>query len=744
MNNQNRNEGKKLSFYQLVVEEKLNVEIPIIQRDYAQGRKAATSIRNQFVNAIFYSLENKEALHLDFVYGNVIDNKLIPLDGQQRLTTLFLLHWFLSIKEERFDLFEDFFKEGKKSRFSYETRLSSRDFCQELVNHKIILTEDFPTYEKYIKNCNWYFSSWDRDPTIQSMLVMLDTFEEIYKNLEKEESYFDQLTDIDDPTITFQFIELRDFGLTDSLYIKMNARGKPLTDFENFKAKFEQLLKNSDKENGTDLAPYFEKKIDTSWTDVFWEFRNKKDHLFDNEFMNFIRVVATNSLAAQEEPNFQALKSMTKDKTDTGFYELESFGAFSDIGISDIISFLDLIDDNGEFKKYLTNPAVLDEESLFLDITNYDLTYIKRLQFYAFYKYVEFNNNEEGIEEWARIIRNLTSNSVYRQAESFETALKSIIQMLPDSSNILEYFRNGNKPNGFLKFQLDEEEIKAFLIEKSPIWEEKIKSIENHPYFKGQIEFLLDFSGITNYFKEFKNCNWDSIEDEKYQNRFDYYTARATATFTDSGLKHFPNFLFERALLTFGNYTLTKGRNRSFLIDVDREIGWKRLLRDSENSKRIFVQKLFDSIQDASDMENELNKIITASEIGDWRKYFIEYPEVLGKCGKEKLFRVDPYRKYRDILILEKRQTNGMHREYFSYGLCCKLRRSGHLVRYIAQNSVDLDKYISSINGNKVEVGYDAVSPDDGEYTVETEHSYETFEDELEVIEHLDALEILN
>mgnify|MGYP002795028534 CR=1 FL=1 len=744
MSNNNNNEGKKLSFFQLIEKEGLNIEIPIIQRDYAQGRKAATSIRNEFVNALFRSLEKQQPLHLDFIYGNVIDGKLTPLDGQQRLTTLFLLHWFLAIKEDKFELFETFFRDGLKSRFSYETRLSSRDFCKELVNHEIILSKDFPTYEKYIKNCNWYFSSWDRDPTIQSMLVMLDSFREIYEEVDKDISFLDQLLDEANPTITFQFIELRDFGLTDSLYIKMNARGKPLTDFENFKAKFEKLLKTFDKLNNTVLAPYFEDKIDTTWTDVFWAFRNKQDHLFDKEFMNFIRVVATNSVAAQDDPDFQALKSMTKDKADYGFYELETYGAFNNTGINDIISFLDLIDNNGDFKKYLSSSDILDEEKLFLDVSNYDLTYIKRLQFYALYKYIDFNKNSLGIEEWVRVIRNLTSNSVYRQAESFETAVKTINLMLPESSNILAFLKNGYKPNGFLKYQLDEEEIKAFLIERSPLWEEKIKEIENHKYFNGQIEFLLDFAGITEFFKENGDCNWNSVEDENFQEKFDFYSARARTVFIDSGLREFPNYIFERALLSIGNYTLPKGRNRSFLVDVDREIGWKRLLRDSDNNKRYFVKLLFDEIQDIDKIENELTAIISRSSTQDWRTYFIEYPDVLKKCGKEKFFRVDPYLKYRDILILEKRQTNGIHREYYTYGLCCALRRLGHEVNYITQNSVDLDKYISYINDQKVEISYDTFSEDnEGAFIVETETEYQTFEEESDVIDFLIKIEIL-
>src|SRR5688572_8742108 len=76
-----------------------SIEIPIIQRDYAQGRqsKDVERIRKQFLESLHRAITSQTSpLKLDFIYGNVLSGKLIPLDGQQRLTTLFLLHWYIS------------------------------------------------------------------------------------------------------------------------------------------------------------------------------------------------------------------------------------------------------------------------------------------------------------------------------------------------------------------------------------------------------------------------------------------------------------------------------------------------------------------------------------------------------------------------------------------------------------------------------------------------------------------------
>ena len=79
-----------------------------------------------------------------------------------------------------------------------------------------------------------------KDPTISSMLVMLDAIDLKFKEVE---FLWERLKR---QAITFYFLPIKDMGLTDELYIKMNSRGKPLTRFENFKAELEQCIKTID------------------------------------------------------------------------------------------------------------------------------------------------------------------------------------------------------------------------------------------------------------------------------------------------------------------------------------------------------------------------------------------------------------------------------------------------------------------------------------------------------------------
>lgn len=88
-----------VSFCRLI-EDCQRIEVPLIQRDYAQGRESQKDIRNDFIDALHSSLslpagDSRLPLNLDFVYGSMEAGnaaRFLPLDGQQRLTTLFLLH----------------------------------------------------------------------------------------------------------------------------------------------------------------------------------------------------------------------------------------------------------------------------------------------------------------------------------------------------------------------------------------------------------------------------------------------------------------------------------------------------------------------------------------------------------------------------------------------------------------------------------------------------------------------------
>ena len=251
-------EHNKTTFWGLLSRQK--IVIPILQRDYAQGRRGKEYLRHRFLLELKSALDDEnKSLTLDFVYGVTnADNSIAPLDGQQRLTTLWLLHWYLAFRTGQ--LSKDEIKNVLR-KFSYETRVSSREFCQQLCDLPII-NDNKQSLLNYIRQQPWFFSAWKQDPTIQAMLRMLcetktddsenkigDSIERLFSDSSRAEldRYWERLI-INEPEncpITFYqtAIGTTELPLSDDLYIKMNARGKALTSFENFKADLLQWIK---------------------------------------------------------------------------------------------------------------------------------------------------------------------------------------------------------------------------------------------------------------------------------------------------------------------------------------------------------------------------------------------------------------------------------------------------------------------------------------------------------------------
>ena len=292
-----------------------NVRIPQLQRDYVQGSDKAKEIRDLFICDLVETLSadtpeaKQKTLHLDFIYGSTYEEApasglhphwekgelhfdipnshvneptkvFLPLDGQQRLTSLWLLHWMLCPETEA--------DAAKKllSHFSYATRSSSRRFCAALVAHigDGELKQQLKTNKakSALMEAPWFLPAWQKDPTVNSMIEMLvaigtrlgeaDTAP-LWKRLQEG-------------AITFTVIEIQsnEFRLTDELYIKMNNRGRMLTDWECDKAKaieclgevvfkeenaglWESLQANEQEKTPAD---YFSFRVDGRWQDFFW------------------------------------------------------------------------------------------------------------------------------------------------------------------------------------------------------------------------------------------------------------------------------------------------------------------------------------------------------------------------------------------------------------------------------------------------------------------------------------------
>lgn len=540
----------KITFWELL--QNNSIEIPIVQRDYAQGRVGKEYLRKNFLTSLKQALDG-EILKLDFVYGSVENNIFQPLDGQQRLTTLWLLHWYIA-------LFADKYEEAFSilSKFSYETRISSREFIQTLCNPENFTSFDKKNVVKFIKDATWYYSAWNQDPTISSMLRMIkgtniedkgregiiDGLEELFSNTEKDvfEKYWKRLTETD--AIAFYQQPLEDFGLSDDLYVKMNARGKELTSFENLKADLIGYLREQERDSKQDeiLNKRWKKlldirsgipiKIDTKWNQIFWKNRSD-DYKIDEIFFVYVNRFFWNELFTAKDdkgnyiltlsstlknPSYEYFNSEDSDKLNkyTGFDPYKYYEG--SIPVSFFEKLERILDHYSSFQGTIPTPRWMKGFDFIPTYRNNKnskdnkkeisgINQLQRIVFFAVCKYFSKEvPNQQSLNRWMRVVYNLISGvdrtgiSEIRDVETVRKAISYLDTI--DSHNAISSLasKKMDDAKGELTRRWNEEIAKAVQIDNNPDWENRIIEAEDYSFFHGSIRFLFqDKEGNTDW-----------------------------------------------------------------------------------------------------------------------------------------------------------------------------------------------------------------------------------------------------
>jgi hypothetical protein len=572
------------------------IEIPIIQRDYAQGRIGKEELRKSFLRDLKSALDSGKEMKLDFVYGTNESDIFNPLDGQQRLTTLWLLHWYVAYRLQKLGPENGTPNEISKifQKFTYETRVSSREFCKKLSAFNIPQQADNKqNIAQHIQNQTWFRSAWKQDPTIQSMLRMLsgtpnkdikDGIEEVFKGCSDTlKDYWEKMTN-DSCPIVFYYLDLLGLKQSDDLYIKMNARGEQLTSFENLKADLIGYINeqandsNSDEEERKKWEKLLDPKegipikMDTTWTNIFWENRFSDDRI-DEIYFAFINRFFFNELFIAKKDKGDFLLDIDKEDDNSTYRYLNDSANPNDYDTKIAYSGLDVYKYKGKreipvalFEKLqkvlnLCSNNIIPEckwDTTFHFIPQYDktddkeseiennagvrikkvttLNQVQRIVFFAVCKYFsEGESDQVSLKRWMRVVWNLVSGEDWsglqiRSTSAMRPAIKFIDKL--DSHNVYKSLREHEDNIGTSKFDLickeeidkakkiidDKNELKPYdgdIIEyQTEKWEDVIIEAENYCFFKGAIRFLFtDGEG---------NVDWKNF-DTKWQNAKQYF-----------------------------------------------------------------------------------------------------------------------------------------------------------------------------------------------------------------------------
>ncbi len=679
------------TFWQIIKEHQ--IEIPVIQRDYAQGRDTLriNQIRKKFVDDLINTLiSDNQFLHLDFVYGRILgkdkkeiiqknkeaidnvlkyvsgyasnldiklsykitigniddtlsDTKFIPLDGQQRLTTLFLLHWYL-IQKLRLNTEDLNYLKG----FKYKTRKSTTDFCEFLTNNWFDLNTD-PS--EVLTNNTKFLSLWKHDPSVKGMLVMLDSINSKAKDLEINELWNNLTTE----KIQFSFIDLDKLEQTDELYVKMNARGKHLTDFEHFKAWLQDYIESNSIKIENNHKEW-KKNLDTTWYDIFWGYKKNDTFEIDETIFDFIkqvtlyRYILNIDKAKDDEKLKEFIEKIGEADSEKKYITLSEFEEYKFFS-GDTLNFLfDTLNSltkikPAEIDKYLSEKSFhktfADEKKLnklFLQErskpTLWDKTY-----YFSFILFLNTATNLDNLENneefqlWMRTTRNLIYNTYIQNPNNFIDAIKSLSEVSKNISDFSSFLNDKlNNIKFFNKDQLNEERDKLVLMTDND-WKQLIIKYENHSYFYGQIGFIFNLSD-NNYtdFKKYGDLlydlfNLESNEDirTKFQyaflSMFDYRVEKDTLCCFDKGLRAF------------------NGNWRQIFKNESARNKLKELLDEILKLEDTEIEKKLDHIKDEHLKQNNT-----------WRKCFIKYNALdYSKKGQIRTFGTN-----KEIILLKK------------------------------------------------------------------------------------------
>lgn len=482
-----QNNSKK-TLQMLFVEEKYDyIYIPRIQRDYAQGRtdNEAAVIRDNILDDV----ASGKPLSWGIVFGvsedrNMIDATtkkcFIPIDGQQRLTTLYLLSLY-GEKVHRISF-------GYLHGFNYETRSASRDFLISLVENWKGEKDTGTDLKKHILNQGWFLNYWALDPTVDAVLNMLNAidtrfreFPDVFQNLDR---------------ISFEFLDLKSLDLNETLYLKMNSRGKKLSQFDKIKSEIDKILPDDMlKDNDCKFSLYEEEDshleslhtfaekwrycLDREWSNLFW---NRKAHNFDISLLAFFSnwLIAR---AGKEYPYSDNLLGLNYD--DGNFflpwkyfvYLLDANNAKQYLGeIASLLNRLYHNRNNGIVKELISVPKSYPERAFKFGLLSFSGN--------------DYSSNE--FAEWKRFIRNYSANTVSDKDTFYAYVNRIREDFSKHSTEILPYLASLYKEKvNEQNMQLAEEYFKAMVLLNNEELSGIIRQAEEHLILNGRLRPLL-------------------------------------------------------------------------------------------------------------------------------------------------------------------------------------------------------------------------------------------------------------
>lgn len=670
---------KKTLWEILAGPDSLRILIPRIQRDYAHGRadKAAVEVRTTLVEELIVSLEKNgssssdERVDLGLVFGAADNGEMTLYDGQQRFTTLFLLHWCLAW------MARDISAADVLRRFSYNSRLHSRDFCRALTTVGLQIEPNGDKPSQRFLDATWFCPIWCTDPTVAGMLVVLDLMYDRLANGDQEAAeLWGKLKSELAPC--FSWLRLSKNENNEDLYVKLNSRGRNLTEFEKLKAWLEQQVKENGSWKEVALATNWKRKLDNEWLDLFWRESGSNTETMDSAMLTFFLGNALNLAIATgdgiDEKLIDAVHSksfLTKD---------DWHKIFTPQSLPRLLEALDLliqVEKREEIDQWAKGADVClfvkNSETPEIALTKawisgwIEATYTDRFLYFGLLRFLIENPpgssgwNRFAFHRWMRLVRNLGENSPLAN-NTLQNAIKSLQSIAPQNLHDLDRWVSKQKidavPVGLDKNQWQDEieKAKLRLAQNCEDTTTALDGAEDQPFLRGQIGFLIAFSTSDEVF--------DFQRFQSYATRVRrHFPTKEGPTDTESRVR------LQQALLSIGDYAGTEGKIclASDIIDWRKVFRRERAKYEAHQGDHQAPQSILKTFLDLGE-EIDLHQLINAKgadlDWHDWRKWMLASKYPLGFCQSSR-FDVEAPRS--TVVLLKGMDYRSAGVELFSY-----------------------------------------------------------------------------
>jgi uncharacterized protein with ParB-like and HNH nuclease domain len=259
------------------------------------GKESVSESISQFLSQEYERLVYQQKLGFIYAYHDRdYAGKFFLIDGQQRITTLYLMLLYLYKSTDKAEEFKTLYFNNEIPKVDYKVREQSHDFLH-------LLIKSFLNGKEYKDSEAFYATEYLKDTTIKHLI---ENFEFIRTELSTLENKLDFLNYLEN------FVEVNYFDTHlseqgEQLYIYMNSRGEQLSYQEIIRA--ELMQKVSDAEDKIELGKEWEK-----WQNFFWQQRGRNENA-DNGFEEFLKWAVILHLPSNVDENIENFADHNKD-----------------------------------------------------------------------------------------------------------------------------------------------------------------------------------------------------------------------------------------------------------------------------------------------------------------------------------------------------------------------------------------------------------------------------------------------